>query len=333
MQINFNFSGGSKVWWISLLPLGGVALAIFGRGGLLGFGSNFDLFDFTHETGLIIAGIFLLDFGFKELHKKWLIQQTPTSKIRAVAMGISEICGLAKQKFPLKSPITFTDCVYYKFLIEKEGKGSKGQHTWSKINEGRSTNYFYVEDSTGKILVDPLDCEPILSRDYRSIGTDLTGTYRYTEWYLKPDDYVYILGNVRKFMENVDQHKQKLIEALQKLKQDKERLKQFDKDGDGQISETEWDEARNKVEQELIEKELKEPVNTDDDIVIAKGDLEKTFIIADRGEREVARKFSLLSMLATSGGIVLILGMAVSIIARCGLLPASLAIPWHLFYK
>jgi hypothetical protein len=211
--------------------------------------------------------------------------------------------------------------------------GSKGRRYWEKINEGCSTNYFYVEDSTGKILVDPLDCEPILTRDYQNVDIDIGGKKRYTEWCLQPDELVYVLGNVRKFSENIDDRKLKLIDALQKLKQDKERLTKFDKDGDGQISQEEWDEARNKVEQELLEKEIKEPANTEDDIVIAKGDMEKTFIIADRDEHEVIKQFSISSILATSGGIAIIITMAVSLIARSGFLSASLAIPWHEFYR
>ncbi|MDI6735416.1 MAG: hypothetical protein QME42_04345 [bacterium] len=82
------------------------------------------VFGYIHEIVFILIGPGLFFYGFFKLKKKRLIEDIPTSKIRSVAMGFAEIKGKARQKIPLKSPLTSADCVYYKFLVEKERTGT-----------------------------------------------------------------------------------------------------------------------------------------------------------------------------------------------------------------
>ncbi|MEW6482511.1 MAG: GIDE domain-containing protein [bacterium] len=232
-------------------------------------------------------------------------------------MGFAELTGKAKQRFPLKSPLTYTDCVYYRFTIEKEQEDSEGRSYWEVVKEEKSTNYFYIEDDTGKILVDPLDAEAILPVDYQHVDATGGGEIRYTEWYIQPDEQVYVLGTVRKFKDAVLDRKKKLRERLRSLKKDKEKLKQFDVDKNGQISIEEWDKAREQIEQGLFEEELKQPQKPEDDIVIAKGDTEKTFVISDKSEKEVRKELGIENIaLIFIMGFCLLITMGISLLAK-----------------
>ncbi|MCX5782210.1 MAG: GIDE domain-containing protein [Elusimicrobia bacterium] len=291
-----------------------------------------NLFGYLHEFAVIFIGCGLLFWGFKELMVKRLIENTPTSKIRSVAMGIAEIVGLARLKYPLKSPLTYTECAYYRYLIERENTDSKGRKYWVKEEEGSSSSYFYIEDTTGKILVDPLNAEIMLIRDYQNIESHRFARKRYTEWTICSGDYVYVLGTVKKFKNMFEERKIKLNEKLQALKQDAKKMKEFDKDGDGEISIDEWDNARAKAEIELLEEELNKPKENEDDIVIGKGDFEKTFIISDRDEKEVAGKKIWSSMLGIFFGIVIISLISYSVLNRAEIIKNGWTIPWGSFY-
>src|SRR6266705_1201454 len=96
----------------------------------------------------------LILYGFTVLHEKRLVEDVPASKARSVAMGLAEVKGAARTKAPLASPITGLPCVYYRYLIEEERSGSRGNDRWVTIDKGESTQPFYVEDETGRILVD-----------------------------------------------------------------------------------------------------------------------------------------------------------------------------------
>ncbi|MFH1563900.1 MAG: GIDE domain-containing protein [Nitrospirota bacterium] len=297
-----------------------------------------DVMGYIHEIVFILIGLGLFFYGFFKLKKKRLIEDIPTSKIRSVAMGFGEVKGTARQKMPLQSRLTHTECVYYKFLIEEERRDSKGRSSWVTVDEGSSTEYFYIEDETGKILVDPLDAEVILPYDYRQIGLDDGGLLmnrrkRYTEWYITPGEEIYVLGNVQKFKDALAGRKEKLILKLQELKQNKEKLMQYDTNKDERIDITEWDIAVEKTKQELFEEEIKKTGDMEDDIVITKGEIEKTFIISDMSEKRLVRKMAIQGYLCISSGFCIIIIITTSLLARSGLFPGYLIIPWEIFYR
>src|SRR3989338_8561907 len=92
------------------------------------------------------AGIYLFYKGLKAVRLKHLIENMPTSKIRSVAMGLVEIYGevIPIEGKLLKSPLTNTSCVYYKYTVEVRGKH------WNVIKKGKCTAPFYLKDETGK---------------------------------------------------------------------------------------------------------------------------------------------------------------------------------------
>jgi hypothetical protein len=115
--------------------------------------------------GLVI-GLFLSIMGFSLLRRKRLIENTPTSKIRSLAIGLVEIYGkVMPEKSNKKSeeqiliaPFSGKKCVYYNVEIEeyrrvktKEGYEDK----WVVVHSSESRIPFCVKDETGSVLVNP----------------------------------------------------------------------------------------------------------------------------------------------------------------------------------
>ncbi|HTY08310.1 MAG TPA: GIDE domain-containing protein [Candidatus Edwardsbacteria bacterium] len=248
---------------------------------------------------LVMAlGVLVLTYSFAVWKEKRLIEDIPTSKARSLAMGLVEVQGLARPKLLLKSPVTMTDCVYYRYKIEKYVRSGRSSH-WSVIDEGASTNYFYVEDDTGRVLADPVDADVRIKRDYQWTG-DKPGTgwlgigsdkMRYSEWWLAEGDPVYAIGTVTRWKDARDDRRFKIAEKLRLLKADAARMKEFDRDGDGQISADEWELARARIEQDVLKEELDHPVDTSDDFVITRDKTNEVMIISDQSEKQLARSF------------------------------------------
>jgi hypothetical protein len=111
------------------------------------------------------AGIYLFCHGFKLLQRKRLIMDTPTSKVRSAAMGLVEISGLANGPYTINAPITGVPCYYHRTVVwqwKHEGKSS----SWAKVADESTHVPFYLEDSTGRVLVDPQGAELETHRDF-----------------------------------------------------------------------------------------------------------------------------------------------------------------------
>ncbi|MBN1824086.1 MAG: hypothetical protein JW803_07190 [Endomicrobiales bacterium] len=336
MRFDFYFSlhNARKRKWLVFLPLAVVAAALFLRFCGVTSGSFEKDIGFLCDICGVSAGFYFLYFGFIAFKKKTLIENTPTSKIRSVAMGLCEVSGTAREKSPLKSKITYADCVLYKFLIEREVRSSRGRRSWVTISSGVSTHYFYIDDGTGKILVDPLDAELMMEPDYRHVDISHGVKTRYTEWYIGNGDPVYVIGCVGKFRDCVSDRKDRLIAKIKKVKSDKQKMKTFDTNEDGIISAEEWDHARERIEEEFLKEELERPQEMDvDDIVISKGAHDPVFLISDRSEKDVLGKLSLMCYGAVGGGFIIVIMMCASAIARAGFLPGIFRIPWEIFYR
>jgi len=155
---------------------------------------------------------------------KWkrLIENTPTSKVRGLAMGHAEVYGKVaralKQLF--KSPFTGKDCVYYRYEIEELRSDNKGRSRWVTIRSGTAGTPFYLDDGTGKVLVDTQGADIEIPSDYqlrtsafsqvpagivkfcekqnlsvKSWFFGMNKTLRFTEYYVAPSDKLYVMGS------------------------------------------------------------------------------------------------------------------------------------------
>lgn len=302
---------------------------------------------------LLLAGGALLLFGLSRLRRKRLLQDTPTSTIRGVAMGMAELSGKAVERTPVISPLTTTPCVWWRFTIEQEQTGAKGERKWVKVNEGCSIDLFYLDDGTGRILVDPMGAE--MKIDFRrqwygaaydpvaGTGASAAGLLlaqggnrrRYTEWLILPTGKLYLFGHVKGVRDAAAERKERLTQALRDLKADKERLAAFDADQDGRISAGEWDAAVEATKKRIIEEELAEgrPVGREDpdSRMMCKGPDERTYVISDTGEQGAIGSLSWTGYPSLAGGALLGLAGLASLLSRIGIIAGGWTIPWRHF--
>jgi E3 Ubiquitin ligase len=112
------------------------------------------------------AGVYLFFQGFRMLRLKRLILNTPLSKVRSASMGLVEICGMASGPHTIPAGITGDPCYAYHaraWRLRQDGKESD----WDLIFDESAFVPFFVEDATGRILVDArgaqLDVHPNFS--------------------------------------------------------------------------------------------------------------------------------------------------------------------------
>lgn len=103
-------------------------------------------------AGGCIAGLFVIYSGLKRYLLVQKIKNTPTSKTEAAAIGLVELAGVAKCAEANESPISKTKCAYWKINAEYYQSGKHGG--WKTIYKTESGSEFYLEDDTGRILVD-----------------------------------------------------------------------------------------------------------------------------------------------------------------------------------
>jgi hypothetical protein len=178
------------------------------------------------------AGIAAFAKGLSSLRLKRLIENTPTSKVRAAAIGLVEVCGEAVPcAGKLSSPFSGKDCVYYKYTIEEYRRSGKHSR-WITVKNGDSRIRFYVQDDTGKILVNPDEAsiEIPVDGEYNSGSgqdpsacvldfLDASGikhegffgwnkTMRFREYFIAPGDTVYVMGTADTDLQRKEKNKE-----------------------------------------------------------------------------------------------------------------------------
>lgn len=286
-------------------------------------------------------GLWSFFWGFKRLRRKRRIENVPTSTVRGLALGLVELIGKAKKNKHLISPLTRTECIFYRYTIERYERRGKSS-SWVTVAKGDSCfSPFWLDDGTGKMLVFPKGAEIILPRDYefstqwgRSLSNNLIdflesshirykGVFgnryplRFREWYVCENEDIYVLGTAQKQHDPLGDHQNKLVRRLDELKGNAAKMQEIDINKDGKVSVEEWDRAVAKVEQELLEEELKtSSVDNATDVIITKGEMDDLFIMSDHSEKELVKKLSWQSCLGIFGGAALSLVLLAYLVFR-----------------
>jgi hypothetical protein len=114
----------------------------------------------------LCAGIYLFIRGFRLLQRRQLILNTPASKVRSASMGMVELNGLAVGPYTMVAPITTRPCYYYRTVVwewKQQGKNKQ----WVKVAAECMHVPFFLDDNTGKIMVDPRGADLDLHRDFQ----------------------------------------------------------------------------------------------------------------------------------------------------------------------
>jgi hypothetical protein len=113
----------------------------------------------------ICTGIYLFVQGFRLLQRRQLILNTPASKIRSASMGMVELNGLAVGPYTMVAPITTRPCYCYRTFVwewRQEGRNKR----WVKAAAECMHVPFFLDDNTGKVLVDPRGADLDLHQDF-----------------------------------------------------------------------------------------------------------------------------------------------------------------------
>ncbi len=105
-----------------------------------------------------IFGVVSFFRGFILLRNKRLIENTPTSKCRSVALGLAEVCGTAQGDTKMPSLVGKIPCYCSQVRVERYVKRKKSSG-WEKVYELTDAVVFQVEDDTGRVKVDPAGAE------------------------------------------------------------------------------------------------------------------------------------------------------------------------------
>lgn len=164
------------------------------------------------------AGIGLFFYGFKLLQRRRLILDTPFSKIRSASMGMVEISGQAVGPYTMIAPITGRPCYYFRTVVSEYKQRGKNSE-WVKVAGDCMHVPFFVDDNTGRVLVDPRGAELDLHCDFKQEFCDsffttkepappnvreflarhgvMTGNkIRVEEYCIKPKNSLFILGTL-----------------------------------------------------------------------------------------------------------------------------------------
>ena len=221
-------ANSQRLWfWVLFF---GLALALGGVIFIAGIGKALKTSPWTklpEQTLLYVwagffGGIGLVIHGWLVHQRKRLIENIPTSTIRSLALGLVEISGRAQPEAALLSaPFSGLPCVFYAYAVEEQ-VGSGKNARWETVATGTSEQPFYVNDTTGRVLVLPLGAERMLpdERTYQNdwwsevpprvmngltrlgISSDrLRGrkTVRCRETFILPKAPVYVLGTAQAY--------------------------------------------------------------------------------------------------------------------------------------
>ena len=257
---------------------------------------------------LIVMGCVFFFGGFRKLRTLRRIENTPTCAVRSMPMGAVEVKGIARMQDPLEAPFTGKAVVYYELEIEelrKSGKHSK----WVTIHEDTTEEAFYLDDGTGQILVIPRGAESHLPADYVCRSSFFSEApprlqnylsknglerrffkrsrnLRFTERHIEVGQQFYVHGvaQERSGLELWRQQMGRVSEKLREVKAHPEKMQRLDLDGDGRVSEEEWESAHSEAVAEVRSE------GVENRVAIAEGSSGELFLISDRSEKSLVRR-------------------------------------------
>ena len=159
----------------------------------------------------IVAGLYFFVRGFFLILRKQLISNTPTSTVRAAAIGPVEVHGKATGPSSLISPLAQVDCYYYEATAWQQVE--ERNRKWKKVAHEVLCVPFFVADGTGSMMVDARGAELGLPPEFESEvrgyetsesirhflgrhGIPSDANVRLKECVVRPDQPLFVLGTL-----------------------------------------------------------------------------------------------------------------------------------------
>jgi len=266
-----------------------------------------------------------------------LIEDTPTAKIRSAPQGYVELEGAGKLMDgpPIIAKLSGLPCVWFRYKIEQQVKTHYKGHTqtrWEVIEKDESTETFWLQDDTGRVVVDPegADVTPRHKDSWRSssslgsmarpvnVSNFLTshrgqGSYRLTEERINNGERLYALGLLKSMSSYTSQPTvdEDVREMLKDWKKDQPTLLQrFDLNKDGKIDETEWRLARTQARRETMKNRQEQVIHSADGLSVLgpTRDGSRPYILSAFTQKELTKRYKLWA--ALYAGACFLLGLA-----------------------
>ena len=262
-----------------------------------------------------VLGLAAFVSGFVFVHRKRLIEDMPTSTLRAAAQGYIEVEGTGRimEGPPIICPLSQTRCVWWAYKVEEKrhrtDSRGRSRSEWVTVESGRSDDSFLLDDGTGTCVVDPTGASVVPATTRRWYGRGLRPDvpwelglgfwrsafypYRYTEELILEDNAVYALGAFRTqsgqevFDEQLD-----LRELLQKWKHDRKMMAMFDVNKDGTVDMKEWEAARRMAQRKVREEHVQRAVDTPDLHILAKPRDRRPYILSGIPQAALIRRYT-----------------------------------------
>ncbi len=270
----------------------------------------------SYAIALIAVGLVSFVHAFVLLARKRAIENCPTSRVRSMPMGLVELKGRARQKYSLKAPFSLTDCVYYSYKrYEWEHVGNQGGYRLKQWGESGHVP-FYLEDETGRVLIQPQHAiikagttQEMSAPFGNSLGAmelySDTGNQKIVEKVIPMGEPLYVMGFARPLRTARDARESLFRKKLRKLKNDPERLQNYDLNGDGAISDTEWERARRELQNAAL---LESAGDGRDRVCISEHPTGGLFYISDTHEEHLTRSMGWRIPLFAGLGMGLVIG-------------------------
>lgn len=112
--------------------------------------------------------------GFRAMRIQRLIADTPTAKLRSLAMGLVEVEGKVQSRSRVTAPFSNRSCAWWEVELQTLRESNKGLKSWNTVYKEQSGNPFYLEDGTGTAMVYPQGAEmrvgDLVQEETRGLG-------------------------------------------------------------------------------------------------------------------------------------------------------------------
>ena len=109
---------------------------------------------------LIVMGAVTFIGAFLQYREYRILVDAPKARVRSIPMGLVHLHGKATGDNPLVSPLTGARCFYFMTNIEEivktRTKGGGTKWAWQTVAGDDDIKQFYLDDGTGRVLVNPL---------------------------------------------------------------------------------------------------------------------------------------------------------------------------------
>lgn len=162
------------------------------------------------------AGVYWFYVGLRLLRRRQAILEIPAPKIRNATIGLVEVSGSAAGPYTMQAPLSDAPCYYYRSIVWRlKPSGKNG--LWEKVADENFHLPFYLEDKSGRLLVDPQSAAIDVRRQFRRElpaasgkpelpanlasflvrhGLDAKQKLKLEEYCIKPKDELFVMGTL-----------------------------------------------------------------------------------------------------------------------------------------